>query len=88
MVEIVGPAGAGKTTLYQALDRHPEFIRLENFPDVRKVADAPFFILNGLQLIPSLLRTIPTQQPAAYTTRICLDDYSKWMVGSLAQGSE
>src|SRR6185369_16440622 len=27
-----------------------------NFPDVRKVADAPFFISNGLRLIPSLLR--------------------------------
>jgi deoxyadenosine/deoxycytidine kinase len=55
IVEIVGPAGAGKTTLYQALDRYTESVRLENFPDVRKVADAPFFISNGLQLIPRLL---------------------------------
>jgi adenylate kinase family enzyme len=57
VIEIVGPAGAGKTTLYQALGRYPESIRLENFPDVRKAADAPFFILNGLRLIPSLLRS-------------------------------
>lgn len=56
MVEIVGPAGAGKTTLCQALACHTESIRFENFPDVRKATDAPFFILNGLQLIPSLLR--------------------------------
>jgi adenylate kinase family enzyme len=56
VVEIVGPAGAGKTTLSQALNCHTESIRLENFPNVRKVADAPFFISNGLQLIPSLLR--------------------------------
>jgi adenylate kinase family enzyme len=56
VVEIVGPAGAGKSTLYQALGHYPESIRLENFPDVRKAADAPFFILNGLRLIPSLLR--------------------------------
>jgi adenylate kinase family enzyme len=56
VVEIVGPAGAGKTTLYQALDHYPETIRLENFPDVRKAADAPFFISNGLQLLPRLLR--------------------------------
>ena len=56
VVEIVGPAGAGKTTLYQALGRHSESFRLENFPDVRKAADAPFFILNGLRLLPSLLR--------------------------------
>jgi deoxyadenosine/deoxycytidine kinase len=56
VVEIVGPAGAGKTTLCQALACHAECIRFENFPDVRKVADAPFFISNGLHLIPSLLR--------------------------------
>lgn len=52
----MGPAGAGKTSLCQALDCHAESIRLENFPDVRKVADAPFFVSNGLQMIPSLLR--------------------------------
>jgi Deoxynucleoside kinases len=56
VVEIVGPAGAGKTTLCQVLDHYTESIRLENFPDVRKVTDAPFFISNGLQLIPNLLR--------------------------------
>lgn len=56
VVEIVGPAGAGKTSLYQALGRYTEAIQLENFPDVHKTADAPFFILNGLRLIPSLLR--------------------------------
>jgi hypothetical protein len=38
------------------LNCHIESIRFENFPDVRKVTDAPFFILNGLQLIPSLFR--------------------------------
>ena len=56
VVEIVGPAGAGKTTLCRALACHTDAIRLENFPDVRKAADAPFFISNGLQLIPRLLR--------------------------------
>jgi hypothetical protein len=55
VVEIVGPAGAGKTTLYQMLGSNSEAIRLQNFPNVRKVTDAPFFISNGLQLIPSLL---------------------------------
>jgi len=55
VVEIVGPAGAGKTTLYQALNCHPKSVRLGNFPDVRKMTDAPFFVANGIQLIPSLL---------------------------------
>jgi shikimate kinase len=56
VIEIVGPAGAGKTTLYQALSTHSSSIKPDNFPDVRKAADAPFYILNGLDLIPSLLR--------------------------------
>jgi thymidylate kinase len=56
VVEIVGPAGAGKTTLYQALGCRTEAIRMGNFPDVRKIPDAPFFISNGIQLIPNLLR--------------------------------
>lgn len=56
VVEIVGPAGAGKTTLFQSLGCYAESIRLGNFPDVRKVTEAPFFISNGLRLIPNLLR--------------------------------
>jgi adenylate kinase family enzyme len=56
VVEIIGPAGAGKSTLCQLLDQTSGQIQLQNFPDVRKAKDAPFFISNGLQLIPSLLR--------------------------------
>jgi adenylate kinase family enzyme len=56
IVEVVGPAGAGKTTFCQMLDCSNQTIRLENFPDVRKAADAPFFISNCLNLIPNLLR--------------------------------
>lgn len=55
MVEIVGPAGAGKTTLCNALSHYNESIHLGNFPDVRKISDAPFFIWNGLQISPALL---------------------------------
>jgi hypothetical protein len=55
VVEIVGPAGAGKTKLYHQLACYTKLIRLENFPDVRRITDAPFFISNGLGLIPHLL---------------------------------
>ena len=56
IIEIVGPAGAGKSTLYRALQGSPECIHLGNFPDVRKWVAAPFYISNGIQLIPKLRR--------------------------------
>jgi shikimate kinase len=55
IVEIVGPAGAGKTTLYFALSFNNESIHPGNFPDVRKISAAPFFIWNGLRISPALL---------------------------------
>jgi hypothetical protein len=54
IVEIIGPAGAGKTTLFKQLGQYSEKIRLMPIPDVRKTADAPFFVNYGLQLLPDL----------------------------------
>ena len=59
IVEIVGPAGAGKTTLCNVLRHGSEFIQLSNFPDVRKISAAPFFIWNGLQILPTFLNLSP-----------------------------
>jgi thymidylate kinase len=55
LVEIVGPAGAGKTTLCNILSSCRS-IHLSNFPDVRKVANAPFFILSGFRVLPIVLQ--------------------------------
>jgi len=55
IVEVIGPAGAGKTTLCNILSRYSESVYLSNFPDVRKISAAPFFIWNGLQISPALL---------------------------------
>lgn len=68
IVEIIGPAGAGKTTLCQALSRGCEFIHLGNFPDVRKISAAPFFIWNGLQILPAL-RVLPQRNSRKLTRR-------------------
>jgi thymidylate kinase len=68
IIEIVGPAGAGKTTLYQALGCYTDRISLENFPDVHKWSDAPFYIWNGIQLIWKLVR-VPRSNSRQLTRR-------------------
>ena len=55
IVEIVGLAGAGKTTLFHLLSRHNQSIYPSNFPDVRRLSNTPFFIWNGLQTSLALL---------------------------------
>jgi shikimate kinase len=58
VVEIVGPAGAGKTTLCQMLSCCND-IRLGNFPNVRKAACIPFFIRYGLQILSAVILKHP-----------------------------
>lgn len=55
-MEIVGLAGAGKSTLCETLLRQNQAIRAENFPDVRKLTSAPFFLWNGIPLLADALR--------------------------------
>ncbi len=55
IVEIVGPAGAGKTTVSRMLLRHGEGVQLGRFPDVHKKGDALFFVYHGFGLIPFLI---------------------------------
>lgn len=56
VVELVGPAGAGKTTLSQGLSRSSEWILVGTPPYVRSIKDTPFFVGNCLMLMPMLLR--------------------------------
>ena len=55
IVEIIGPAGSGKTTLCRALSPCKKTFYIGNFPDVRKFSSAPFFLWNGLRISPALL---------------------------------
>lgn len=68
VVEIVGLAGAGKSTLSHALKRTNASVRLCNFPDVRKISDAPFFLWNGLQ-ISLALRNLEREQSRKLSRR-------------------
>jgi deoxyadenosine/deoxycytidine kinase len=55
IVEIVGPAGAGKTTVSEILSCHHKRVQLGRFPDVHKKSDAPFFVYYSLSLLPFLV---------------------------------
>jgi thymidylate kinase len=58
VVEIVGPAGAGKSTLYRALEKKGTDIVGEPLPPVWDIPYIPFFAKNILSLIPVLTRTL------------------------------
>jgi shikimate kinase len=56
IVEIVGPAGAGKTTLFQALEKLDPGFRTEFLPPVWNFWYIPFFVKYILLLVPTLIR--------------------------------
>src|SRR6266487_801820 len=56
MVELVGPAGAGKTSLSRALRQRSEKIVIGADIELRKKEQIPVFIRNAPFLVPVLLR--------------------------------
>jgi len=56
IIEIIGPAGSGKSTLSKALSERLAYVRLENPPSFRKVEYIPFYVRNSLSLFPILSR--------------------------------
>jgi len=54
LIEIIGPAGAGKSTLALLLAKNPDVSLVDQSPNTRRMADIPFFIIHILKLIPTL----------------------------------
>lgn len=54
LVELAGPAGAGKSTLCEALEERSLRVKRGLFPDVRTAASIPFYARNILVLLPTL----------------------------------
>jgi hypothetical protein len=55
VVEIIGAAGAGKTTLFKSLRVYPKQIQLCKIPSTHKLSGMSFFIRYGLELIPDFI---------------------------------
>jgi thymidylate kinase len=54
VVELVGPAGAGKTTLARALKQRSRRILIGTAPRIRRVGHIPFFARHTLPLLPTV----------------------------------
>ena len=66
VVELVGPAGAGKTTLSRELSRRNDTIRIADPPCARK--DRIFFARQSLFMIPTLLSLLKKNGNGRYPT--------------------
>lgn len=59
IVELVGPAGAGKTVLSQALSQRVGTIAIGADLELRNIEHIPIFVINAPFLLPVLLRRAP-----------------------------
>lgn len=69
IVEIIGPAGVGKTTLSRALSLRIKEILICNPPSVRSMIDSFFFIKNGLLLTPTFIRLYKNKNNDRFLTK-------------------
>lgn len=54
--EIVGPAGAGKSTLARALQRQNERLLVDTHPDYKRAINFPLFLRNAIAMLPMFFR--------------------------------
>jgi deoxyadenosine/deoxycytidine kinase len=54
IIELIGPAGAGKSTISKALSAQIELSKLETCPSYKKIQNIPFFIRNTLSIFSTL----------------------------------
>ena len=56
IIELVGPAGAGKSTLYTSLGKDFPWIHCTYSPHVWRLTSAPFYLTNLASILPIYLR--------------------------------
>jgi deoxyadenosine/deoxycytidine kinase len=56
IIEIIGLAGSGKSTLSRTLFEQLDHVRLENPPSVQSGGNIPFYLRNTLSMLPSFSR--------------------------------
>jgi deoxyadenosine/deoxycytidine kinase len=56
ILEIIGPAGAGKSTLAHLLSQKNQIKLIHTAPYYRRVKDFPFFAINTLETLPTIIQ--------------------------------
>jgi hypothetical protein len=69
IIELVGPPGAGKSTLARALLKQDNRMHVETFPYFRRVRQVPFFARNLWSLLPTLLHLYHSRKDGWLTWR-------------------
>lgn len=75
IVELVGVAGAGKTTLAQALSRRNRQILICDQPYYRRAIYIPYFALHSLTMMPTFLRVLHRNDMIKLSPRLAV-----WMI--------
>lgn len=69
IVELVGPPGAGKTTLARFLLSRNDDVCVQPYPYFRRLRDDPFFVRSAVVSAPTLLRLCRNRQDGRLTSR-------------------
>ncbi len=69
IVELVGPAGSGKTTLARKLVENNQNVRLVKAPDLQKKDNIPFFIRNTILILPLVFQLLLKEKGRMLTRR-------------------
>jgi deoxyadenosine/deoxycytidine kinase len=93
IIELVGIAGAGKTTLANSLSQIDKRIVLSDHPYFREVRDIPYFARNTLSMTPTLLHLLSQNQfitlnPRKAAWMVILNGWHKTLMRQVASANK
>jgi deoxyadenosine/deoxycytidine kinase len=69
IIEVAGPAGAGKSTITKALRKSNGNIQIGTVPSIRNMKDLPFFLWNTILLVPIFFTIYRNKKQGSFARR-------------------